>query len=92
MIFPMILPWIISARWGRRTREWVATDKILFMNDDAVMKFNSDEILTSSLVCNMGMPLAVFLTLGEAEFTYKAEFPLDVCYYSVMDETSNELV
>jgi hypothetical protein len=45
------------------------------MNDDEVMKFNSDEILSSSLVCNTGMPLAVFLTLGEAGFTYKAEFP-----------------
>ncbi len=49
---------------GRRTREWVATDKILFMNDDAVMKFNSDEMLTSiPCVCNTGMRLAVFLTL-----------------------------
>jgi hypothetical protein len=45
------------------------------MNDDAVMKFNSDKILTSSLVCNTGMPLAVFSTPGEAGFTYKAEFP-----------------
>jgi hypothetical protein len=54
---------------GQRTREWVATDKILFMNDDAVMKFNSDEILTSSLVCNKGMPLGCFFNTRRSQIS-----------------------